>query len=107
MQETMPPENRKRSRLVVPSRSDVLLRNFTELVGGPLGRRSEPGVVSPGPFTVDRVLILLTLAAALLGVLVKGYCRAYGWESPTQFYATCYSDLPELFRNRGLAEGSF
>lgn len=107
MQDTEPRGHRGRSRLVVPSRSDVLLRNFTELVGGPLGRRSEPGVVSPGPFTVDRVLILLTLAAALLGVLVKGYCRAYGWESPTQFYATCYSDLPELFRNRGLADGAF
>ena len=29
--------HRQRARLVVPSRSDLLLRNFTELVGGPLG----------------------------------------------------------------------
>lgn len=107
MQETQPRVRRGRSRLVVPSRSDALLRNFTEVVGGPLGRRADPGVVSPGMFTVERVLVLLTLGAALLGVLLKGYCRANGWESPTQFYATCYSDLPELFRNRGLAEGSF
>lgn len=96
-----------RSRLVVPSRSDVLLRNFTEVAGGPLGRRSEPGIISPGPFTVERVLVLLTIFAALVGVLLKGYCRSNGWESPTQFYATCYSDFPELFRNRGLADGAF
>jgi hypothetical protein len=107
MQENQPPEHRGRSRLVVPSRSDVLLRNFTEVVGGPLGSRSAPGIVSPGIFTVERVLILLTVLAALAGILVKGYCRVNGWESPTQFYATCYSDFPDLFRNRGLAEGTF
>ena len=107
MQETTPPENRKRTRLVVPSRSDVLLRNFTELVGGPLGRRTAPGVVSPGLFTVERVLVLLTVLGALLAVLLKSYCRSRGWESPTQFYATCYSDFPELFRNRGLGDGAF
>lgn len=105
MEESQPPGRRGRARLVVPSRSDVLLRNFTELVGGPLGRRSDPGIVSPGIFTVERVLVLLTVLAALAGVLVKGYCRANGWESPTQFYATCYSDFPDLFRNRGLADG--
>ncbi|MFE8886146.1 glycosyltransferase family 87 protein [Pseudarthrobacter enclensis] len=107
MQETEPRGRAGRSRLVVPSRSDVLLRNFTEVAGGPMGRRSDPGVVSPAVFTVERVLILLTLVGALLGVLIKGYCRSNGWESPTQFYATCYSDLPELFRTRGLADGAF
>lgn len=106
MEESQPPGRRGRSRLVVPSRSDVLLRNFTELVGGPMGRRSDPGIVSPGIFTVERVLVLLTILAAFLGILAKGYCRVNGWEPPTQFYATCYSDFPELFRNRGLADGA-
>lgn len=107
MQETTPPDYRKRTRLVVPSRSDLLLRNFTEVIGGPLGRRTAPGIVSPGFFTVERVLVLLTLLAAVLAVLLKGYCRTNGWASPTQFYATCYSDFPELFRNRGLGDGAF
>ncbi len=106
MQETSPPENRPRTRLVVPSRNDLLLRNFTELIGGPLGRRTAPGIVSPGFFTVERVLVLLTVVAALAGILVKGYCRSNGWASPGQFYATCYSDFPELFRNRGLGDGA-
>lgn len=107
MQETKPPEHRKRARLVIPSRSDLLLRNFTELIGGPMGHRSAPGIVSPGFFTVERVLVLLTVLAALAGILVKNYCRSHGWDSPGQFYATCYSDFPELFRSRGLGDGTF
>lgn len=107
MHETQPPEDERRPRIVVPSRSDDLLRNFTEVVGGPLGARTAPGVVSPGIFTVERVLIVLTALAALVGILLKGYCRVNGWETPTQFYATCYSDFPELFRNRGMAAGIF
>ncbi|KIS28244.1 membrane protein [Arthrobacter sp. SPG23] len=91
----------------MPSRSDLLLRNFTELIGGPMGRRTAPGIVAPGVFTVERVLIILTVMAAMASVLVKNYCRSNGWESPGQFYSTCYSDFPELFRNRGLGEGTF
>ncbi|MBT2567589.1 DUF2029 domain-containing protein [Arthrobacter sp. ISL-85] len=107
MHETQPPEDGRRPRIVVPSRSDALLRKFTEVIGGPLGTRADPGVVTPGIFTVERVLVVLTALAALLGILLKGYCRVNGWETPTQFYATCYSDFPELFRNRGMAAGIF
>ncbi|MCR1161964.1 glycosyltransferase 87 family protein [Paenarthrobacter sp. UW852] len=105
MQETKPHRPQKRARVVVPSRSDSLLRNFTELIGGPLGRHSSPGEASSGPFTVERALILLTVLAALLAVLAKDYCRVNGWETPGQFYSTCYSDFPELFKNRGLGDG--
>ncbi|MET3164283.1 UNVERIFIED_ORG: putative membrane protein [Arthrobacter sp. UYEF10] len=107
MQETKPPGHEQRTRLVVPSRSDLLLKNFTELIGGPMGARSAPGLISPGVFTVERVLIILTVAAALAGIAIKGYCRANGWASPGQFYSTCYSDFPEFFRNRGLGDGTF
>ncbi|MEV7607504.1 glycosyltransferase 87 family protein [Paenarthrobacter sp. NPDC089322] len=107
MQETKPRRQRKRARFVVPSRSDSLLRNFTELLGGPLGRHSSPGRISSAPFTVERVLVILTVIAALLAILAKDYCRTNGWQTPTQFYATCYSDFPELFRNRGLGDGVF
>jgi uncharacterized membrane protein len=107
MQETQPPPHRKRARLVVPSRSDRLLKNFTELVGGPLGKRSAPGIIAPGFFTVERVLIILTVLAALAGIAVKNYCRVNGWATPSQFYSTCYSDFPQLFRDRGLGDGAF
>ena len=107
MQETKPPGRPQRARLVVPSRSDLLLKNFTELIGGPMGARSAPGLVSPGVFTVERVLIILTVLAALVSLAIKNYCRTNGWQTPGQFYSTCYSDFPELFRNRGLGDGVF
>ena len=72
-----------------------------------MGHRSAPGIVSPGFFTVERVLVILTVLAALAGILLKNFCRTNGWETPGQFYATCYSDFPELFRNRGLGDGAF
>jgi len=103
------PSQRRRLplRIVVPSRNDPLLRRFTEPVGGPLGKRTAPGIVDPGFFTVERVLILLTTLAALLSVLVKTPCRAAGWNMPDDFYMACYSDWPVLFESRGLAEGVF
>lgn len=89
----------------MPSRNDPFLKQFTELVGGPLGRHSAPGLVSPGFFTVERVLIILTTFAALLSVLVKTPCRLDGWALPDYFYMGCYSDWPVLFETRGLADG--
>ena len=73
MQETKPHQQRKRARFVVPSRSDPLLRNFTELVGGPMGKYSSPGKISPGPFTVERVLITLTVFAVKAGHVDLAY----------------------------------
>lgn len=92
-------------RIVVPSRNDRLLRRFTEVLGGPLGRYTAPGVVSPGFFTIPRVLILLTTAAALLALLAKTPCRLNGWSD--QFYQACYSDWPALFGARGLGAGIY
>lgn len=102
-----PTPERHPMRIVVPSRNDPFLRRFTELIGGPLGRYTAPGIVSPGFFTVERVLILLTTLSALLAVLVKMPCRTGGWSTPGHFYQACYSDWPELFRTRGLGDGVF
>ena len=93
--------------IVVPSRDDPLLRGFTEGIGGPLGRHSAPGVVSPGFWTVERVLILLTVVSSLLAMLAKTPCRLAGWTTPGQFSQTCYSDWPVLFESHGLAQGVF
>ncbi|GAB3528600.1 glycosyltransferase family 87 protein [Arthrobacter monumenti] len=95
------------ARIVVPSRNDPLLRRFTELIGGPLGRRTAPGIVDPGFFTIERVLVLLTTLAAVVAVLAKSPCRAEGWTTPEHFYRACYSDWPVLFQSRGLGDGVF
>ncbi len=91
----------------MPSRNDPLLRRFTELTGGPLGRRTAPGIVDPGFFTIERVLVMMTTLAAVVAVLVKYPCRAEGWTTPEQFYRACYSDWPVLFQSRALGDGVF
>lgn len=102
----MDPKLRRRPlRIVVPSRNDKLLRRFTEAIGGPLGRYTAPGIVSPGFFTVERVLILMTTGAALLALLAKTPCRLTGWSD--QLYMACYSDWPALFGARGLGAGVY
>lgn len=89
----------------VPSRKDPLLRHLTESVGGPLGRHAAPGRIRPVVFTVERVLILMATAAALLAVLVKAPCRVDGWVRPEQFYRACYSDWTEAFQFQGIGSG--
>ncbi len=93
-------------RISVPSRTDPVLAPLVEGIGGPLGRHSDPGRVPPSWFSVERVLIILTVGAAVLAVLVKNPCRIEGWSSPDHFYRACYSDWPELFRSRGFGEGN-
>ncbi len=97
MQETPPSGSSTPQPLIVPSRSDPLLSAMTEVVGGPLGRRTAPGVVKPGFFTVERVLVLMTAAAALLAVVLKGHCRTAGWATPDQYSTVCYSVFPNAF----------
>lgn len=92
-------------RIVTPTRADPVLRGLTEVVGGPLGRHTAPGIVAPRFFTVERVVVVLTVVAAVLSVVVKQYCRVNGWQTPDHFYAACYSDWGELFRQRGLDQG--
>ncbi|MHA7275868.1 glycosyltransferase family 87 protein [Arthrobacter sp. Hz1] len=92
---------RRPVRISVPSRADALLRNFTELIGGPLGLRTSPGRIDPGTFTMERVLVLLTTVAAVLAVLIKNPCRIEGWVGPDQYYMACYSQWPEAFNQVG------
>lgn len=59
----------------MPGHSDVCMRKFTELIGGPLGKHSNPGRINPGFITIVRVLVRLTVVAALLAVASKSACR--------------------------------
>ncbi len=92
-------------RISVPSRSDAVLRPLVDGVGGLLGRHADPGRIAPRWFTVERVLILLTVCATILAVVVKNPCRVEGWSAPAHFYRACYSDWTELYQSRGLADG--
>jgi uncharacterized membrane protein len=87
----------------VPSRSDPLLRRMTEVLGGPLGHRTAPGIVRPGFFTVERVLLIMVLVSGVVAVLFKFHCRQAGWSTPDQYSTTCWSEIPNTFRDNGLA----
>lgn len=97
MQESATLGGSARQSIVVPSRSDSLLAAMTEPVGGPLGKRTAPGVTNPGFFTVERVLVLMTALAALLAVVAKSHCRTAGWSTPDQYSTVCFSEIPNSF----------
>ena len=97
MQDSPPAGSSTPHPLVVPSRSDALLSTMAEPVGGPLGKRTAPGVVRPGFFTVERVLVLMAAVAALVAVLGKSHCRTSGWSTPDQYSTVCYSAFPNSF----------
>ena len=98
------PPKRGPLRITVPSRADGFLRQFTALIGGPLGRRSDPGRVDPGFFSVERVIILMTTLGALLMLLAKNPCRVNGWGGGNPYNYACYSDWVPLFGARGFAD---
>ncbi|GAA3706575.1 glycosyltransferase 87 family protein [Zhihengliuella alba] len=92
------------ARITAPSRNDSLLRRFTEVIGGPLGRHTEPGTTPTGFWSIDRVLIALTIVGVLLAVGVKNACRVGGWTGLNAYQWACYSDFPALYYARGLAD---
>ncbi|MDQ4503935.1 glycosyltransferase 87 family protein [Sinomonas sp. ASV322] len=105
MDPTADDDGRAPRAVMSPSRNDPLVHTLSEVVGGPVGSHAAPGIVRRGIWTPELMLLILTAAAAVAGVLIKGYCRANGWNSPAEFYATCYSDFPTLFKERGFADG--
>lgn len=97
MQESQASGTQTRHPIVVPSRSDTLLRGLTEPVGGPLGKRTAPGSTNPGFFTVERVLVLMAMVSALVAVMTKSHCRTAGWTNPDQYSTVCWSTFPNSF----------
>lgn len=94
-------------RLTVPTRNDRFLSRLTEVIGGPLGRFTDPGRVNPGIFTVQRVLVVLTVIGVLFAILAKNMCRTQGWGGMNSYQWACYSDWASLFHARGFSENAF
>jgi len=102
MQESTASGHHHRHQIVVPSRSDPLLRTMTEAIGGPMGRRTAPGRTNPGFFTVERVLVLMAAASAVIAVMGKFHCRQAGWTTPDQYSTVCWSVFPNSFTEHKL-----
>jgi uncharacterized membrane protein len=88
--------------VVVPSRDDPWVAALSNVIGGPLGRLA---ITGRSWWTPIRVLLLMVVVTSALGVLADQPCRANDWTTKAQYTAACYSDVPHLFRLRGLAQG--
>lgn len=89
--------------VVAPSREDGVVSAASAVVGGPAGRRALPG--RRGWWNVARVLVVASMVMLALAVVQKQHCRVNGWATPDMFFHTCYSDLPIVYEQSGLAVG--
>jgi uncharacterized membrane protein len=90
--------------VVSPSREDPVVAAASAVVGGPAGRRSAPG--RRGWWNVARVLVVASMVLLAFGVVQKQHCRTNGWSTPDMFFHACYSDLPVVYEQTGMAAGS-
>jgi uncharacterized membrane protein len=89
--------------VVSPSREDPVVAAASVAFGGPAGRRALPG--RGGWWTVARVLVVASMVVLAVGVVQKQHCRSNGWSTPDMFFHACYSDLPVVYEQTGLATG--
>lgn len=88
--------------VVAPSTEDPVVRTVSSVAGGPLGwlahgRRRWAGAVG--------LLMLLTAVTFAVGMVSKTTCYDAAWtNNDTRYTHFCYSDLPYLYVDRGLAE---
>lgn len=90
--------------VVLPSREDPIVALASTSVGGVAGRRVAPG--RRGWWTVARVLVVCAMGMLSLAAVEKSHCAAVGWSTPDMFFHACYSDLPVVYQQSGLAAGN-
>ena len=89
---------------VAPSRTDPVVAAASQVIGGPLGRYAALARHTARSAWQPAAAILIGLSSltVALGVLQKGQCFSKGWNTPDQFWHTCYSDLPIVYLTSGL-----
>lgn len=93
------------SAVVAPTRADPFAAGASERFGGPAGRRSTSPFGRHGRGPAVLALLALTLLTFAVGLLTKAPCREVGWQRDVAFTHVCYSDIPLLYAERGLAAG--
>ncbi len=78
-----------------------MVRNASEVVGGPVGSHARPHRW----WTPVRVVLAVACVAWCLAMVQKSPCGADKWGGANSRYAQlCYTDLPYLYVSRGFAE---
>ncbi|WP_166346120.1 glycosyltransferase family 87 protein [Phytoactinopolyspora limicola] len=92
-------------RIAQPSREDPVVATASEWVGGPVGRYA---LVGGGWWSPVRVAVAVACLVLAVGFVTNQPCHEKSWESredPSVWTSLCYSDVPFLYRERGLADG--
>ncbi|MDF0529449.1 glycosyltransferase 87 family protein [Tsukamurella sp. 8F] len=96
----------------VPSHTDVVARDFSTAVGGPVGRHALVGFQRF--YTPLRVLLLVALIFLSLGWFTKAGCLqqrnadgvlSLDWQNNRAYASLCYSDTVPLYHAERLDEG--
>ncbi|WP_431309157.1 glycosyltransferase family 87 protein [Gordonia prachuapensis] len=105
---------------VLPSRTDVVAREASSVIGGPVGRHAAIG--RSRAWTPIRVLFLLALCGLALSWFGKASCLQQApadansptgtelrldWDDQRQYTNLCYADIIGLFGAERLDEGAF
>ena len=86
----------------VDHNSPVSESKIYERLGGPMGALTRRGYTLLPPL---QALIILAAFTYSLGYFFDYSCIADGWADPMRYMHLCYSDIPPLYVDRGLAEG--
>lgn len=89
---------------MAPTQTDPDIAAGNEGLGGPIGSHAAIGARFWSPL---RVILLAGTVVFWLGFLRTYPCMSNGWMDPDRYEALCYSDVPVLYRVRGLADGIF
>jgi uncharacterized membrane protein len=100
----------------LPSRTDVIGRALSNVIGGPVGRHALIG--RQRFFTPLRVMLVIALIFLALGYTTKDAClqskgtgppdqRVAVWENNRAYYELCYSDTVPLYTAEMLNLGKF
>ncbi|WP_319448884.1 MULTISPECIES: glycosyltransferase family 87 protein [unclassified Mycobacterium] len=100
----------------LPSRTDVIGRALSNVIGGPVGRHALIG--RQRFFTPLRVMLVIALIFLALGYTTKAAClqskgtgapdqRVAVWENNRAYYELCYSDTMPLYTAEMLNLGKF
>ena len=85
-----------------PSREDPLVRALSHSIGGPAGKR----IASGGFWSPQRIMLVGLAVSFALALLQKAPCHATAWPRDQVDTWMCYSDIPHMYRERGLALGN-
>ena len=91
-----------RAPIAPPSRNDRFVGWASRVVGGPVGKRAFAGT---NPNWAILIALLTAIAAWLVLILRQQVCRELPGRAVDLFGSMCYSDIPLLYRSRGLVDG--